>query len=267
MFPDDAPARPASGRGVSDLDRLVWTAHGDAWQAEGRLRAPFGGGAAELPGVRLMASGLPHPQWNNGDVSDPARVPLDEVRAWYAARAGGAGVPWGMRVPAGMAFGHGRRLFRKRCMALVPAGFRQVAAPSGVRIGIAGPADAGAVAGIDAAAFGEPVDRIRPWIEPHLGAAGFTVALASLDGEPVGIATAIRTDERAGACVGIFGVGVIERARRRGIGAALTSWLLERALADGATLAHLNPNDDAAARLYVRLGFVETAGLDVYADL
>jgi len=252
---------------MSDLDRRVWTAHGDAWQAEGRLRAPQGGGAADLPGVRLMASGLPHPQWNNGDVSDPALVPIEDVRAWYAARAGGAGVPWGMRVPAGMAFGHGRRLFRKRCMALAPAAFRPGATSSGVRIAVAQPADAGAVAGIDATAFGDPVDRIRPWVEPHLGAAGFTVALAALDGEPVGIATAIGTDGRAGPCVGIFGVGVSERARRRGIGGALTSWLLERAFADGATLAHLNPNDDAAARLYARLGFVESAGLDVYVDL
>ncbi|MGH6623605.1 MAG: GNAT family N-acetyltransferase, partial [Burkholderiaceae bacterium] len=62
-------------------------------------------------------------------------------------------------------------------------------------------------------------------------------------------------------------VGVLERARRRGVGSALTSWLLERAFADGATLAHLNPDSDAAARLYARLGFVETAGLDVYTDL
>ncbi len=252
---------------MNGLDRLVWTAHADAWQAEGRLRAPQGGGAAELPGVRLMASGLPHPQWNNGDVSDPALVPIDEVRAWYAARAGGGDLPWGLRVPAGRALGHGRRLFRKRCMVLVPAGLGRGAAPPGLRIVAAGPADAGVVAGIDAAAFDEPLDRIRPWVEPHLGAAGFTVALAALDGEPVGIATAIRTDERAGACVGIFGVAVVAGARRRGIGAALTSWLLERAFADGATLAHLNPNDEAAARLYAGLGFVETAGLDVYVDL
>jgi predicted GNAT family acetyltransferase len=43
--------------------------------------------------------------------------------------------------------------------------------------------------------------------------------------------------------------------------------LIERALDDGATLAHLNPDSGAAARLYARLGFRETRGLDVYADL
>ena len=252
---------------MNGLDEHVWTAHGDAWQAEGRLREPLGGGATELPGIRLMASGLPHVRWNNGDVTDPALVAVDEVRAWYAARAGGAGVPWGVCIPAGTPFGHGRLLFRKRCMGLLPGSRSSGTVPCGVRIGMATATDVDAVAHVGAAAFGEPVDRSRPWVAPHLGVPGFTVALARLDGEPVGVATAILTNDRAGSCVGIFGVGVIERARRRGIGSALTSWLLERAFAEGATLAHLNPDSDAAERLYARLGFVETAGLDVYVDL
>jgi hypothetical protein len=44
------------------------------------LRVPYGGAFAELPGIRLMASGLPHPQWNNGDVTEPALVEVDLVR-------------------------------------------------------------------------------------------------------------------------------------------------------------------------------------------
>jgi ribosomal protein S18 acetylase RimI-like enzyme len=252
---------------MNELDQLVWTAHGDAWQAQGRLRERLGGGAAMLPGIRLMASGLPHARWNNGDVSDPARVPLDDVRAWYAARAAGAGVPWGVRVPAGMPFRHGRWLFRKRCMGLRPGGHRPFETPSGVEIRIATPADATAVAAIDAEAFGDPLEMIRPWIEPHLSAPGFAVSLATLDGQAVGIATAIHTDGLAGPSVGIFGVGVLEGARRRGIASAMTAWLLERAFAEGAALAHLNPDSDAAELLYARLGFVATAGLDVYADL
>jgi hypothetical protein len=85
---------------LANLDERVWTAHADAWQAEGELRQALGGGTVELPGIRLMASGPPHAQWNNGDVTDPALVPWAEVRSWYAARADGAGVPWGVRVPA-----------------------------------------------------------------------------------------------------------------------------------------------------------------------
>jgi ribosomal protein S18 acetylase RimI-like enzyme len=252
---------------VNPLDQRVWTAHGDAWQAEGRLRASLGGGAAELPGARLMASGLPHPEWNNADVIDPALVSVEHLRAWYAERAHGAGVPWGVRVPAGHRFPHGRHLFRKRCMALLPGRLRSRAGIEGVRIRAASAADAGSVAHIDATAFEEPVDKVRPWVEPHLDASGFVVALAELDSEPAGVATAVATDGRAGHSVGVFGVAVLPRARRRGIAAAMVCWLLQRAFAEGAAFAHLNPNTDAAARLYAGLGFEETAGLDVYVDL
>ena len=40
-----------------------------------------------------------------------------------------------------------------------------------------------------------------------------------------------------------------------------------RALDDGATLAHLSPDTEDAARVYARLGFVETPGFDIYVDL
>lgn len=63
------------------------------------------------------------------------------------------------------------------------------------------------------------------------------------------------------------GVAVRPDARRRGIAAALSAWLLNRGFAWGATLAHLNPDDRAAARVYARLGFVEQYGFDVYVDL
>jgi len=252
---------------MNRLDQRVWTAQADAWQAEGRLRAARGGGVVELPGVRLMASGLPHPQWNNGDVTDASRFALDAVRAWYAARADGAGVPWGVHVPAGQPFEYGKRLFRKRCMGLERRAFRKSGSPVGVRFEAATGADLDRIAAIDAAAFGSPVESNRPWIEPHLDAPGFTVALAVLNGEAVGIATAIATDDQAGSSVAIFGVAVLEPARRRGVGGALTSWLLERAFEQGATLAHLNPDSEAAARIYARLGFEETTGLDIYTDL
>lgn len=250
-------------------DRLSARTHlaqSDVWQAEGRLRARLGGGAAELPGVRLMASGLPHAQWNNGDVTDPTLVSVADVRDWFAGRANGAGVPWGLRVPADVPFPHGRRLFRQPCMALRPADHRLSAPSPAAQIETASQADLDDITRIDAAAYGGTADGIRPWIEPQLDAAGFSIALARLGGEAVGIATAKFTDDRAGPCVGIYGVAVAERARRRGIAAALTAWLLERAWADGATLAHLNPVSEAVARLYARMGFVETAGLDIYVD-
>jgi GNAT superfamily N-acetyltransferase len=241
-------------------------------QAEGRLRTRCGGGVQSLPGVRLMASGLPHAQWNSGDVTDPAQFDLAAVRTWYAGRAGGAGVPWGMRVAAGAPFAFGRCLFRKRCMALSadqwrPPQWLDPPRRAEVRIRAAAPDDLDAVVAIDTAAFGDTPAQVRGWIGPHLSAADIAVAIAEHDDMPVGIATAIHTRDRAGPCVGLYGIAVEAHWRRRGIASALTAHLLERAFAAGSALAHLNPDDDAAAAVYARLGFVETAGMDVYVDL
>ena len=246
-----------------ELARRVWTAHADAWQEQGRLRERFGGGAAELPGVRLMASGLPHTAWNNGDVHDPALVDVEAVRAWYAER----GVSWGLRVPALLAWRHGRHLFVKRCMGLLPHQFRPAPPPAGVEIRPGKQSDLDVVAAIDAAAYGGAAADHLDGIAPMLGGGAFTYALALLDGEPVGVAYAVATNDWAGPSVGIFGVAVVEHARRRGIGAAVSSWLVERAFGAGATLAHLNPDTEEAARLYRRLGFVESPGLGIYVDV
>jgi GNAT superfamily N-acetyltransferase len=246
---------------LAQLTQRVRTAHGDAWQVQGRLREPYGGAAAELPGIRLMASGLQHPQWNNGDVTDGALVDVERVAVWYAR----LGVPWGVRVPAGEPWPHGRRLFRKRLMGLTEL----CPAPPvpGLVLRAAGPGDLEAVLHVDTVGFGSEPAAERPWIEPHLSADRATVALAVLDGRPVGTACALRSDGRAGPAAYVAGVAVLPEARRRGVGAAMSSWLVERALAAGAQLAHLQPDDDDAARVYARLGFVEVPGLDVYVDV
>jgi ribosomal protein S18 acetylase RimI-like enzyme len=228
----------------------VRTAHGDAWQVHGALRA----GAAELRGLRLMASGLGHPQWNNADVT-ALDADIAGAAEWYAER----GVPWGMRVPRELPWTHGRFLFEKRLMGLEPDAFVP-SAPADVRLAD----DLEAAIAIDAAAFGgEPA---RGWLAPQLNAPRFETALAYLDGEPVGTGYSVRSDGPAGPCLYVAGVGVLPAARRRGIGAALTSWLIARGFARGATLAHLHPDDDAAARLYARLGFVEVPGFNVFVN-
>ena len=246
---------------TADLTERVRAAHADAWQEQGRLRVAYGGGAAELQGIRLMASGLQHPQWNNGDVTDAGLVDIEQVAAWYA----GLGVPWGVRVPAGMPWRHGRLLFGKRLMGLTR--LRPPPPVPGLVVRAASPADLEAVLHVDSVGFGSDPSVERPWIEPHLSADRVTVALGLLDGQPVATAYALRSDGRAGPAVYVAGVAVLPEARRRGVGAAVSSWLVGRALGSGAQLAHLHPDDDAAARIYARLGFVEVAGFDVYVDL
>lgn len=250
-------------RAPDDLGRRVRTAHGDAWQEQGRLRAAWGGDSATLAGVRVMRSGLPHAQWNNGDVHDPRAVDLEELRAWYAEPV----VPWGVRVPADAPWAAGRHLFRKRAMGLVRPAWSPAPLPDDVALRRGVPEDLEAVTALDAAAFGDPVDQNRPWIEPLLMSERCRVVVAEAEGGLVGCATGTRSDDWAGPAVMVTGVAVAEPFRRRGIGAALTSALVEWAFSGGATLVHLNPDEDAAARLYAGLGFVEVPGFDVYVDV
>jgi GNAT superfamily N-acetyltransferase len=240
----------------------VRTAHADAWAVEGALREPYGGGSATLRGIRLMASGLPHPQWNSADVTGPG-ADLEGARAFYAER----GVRWGVRVPEGMPWTAGRHLFRMALMGLTPR--KLVAAPAvpGLTLRQAGPEDLETVLAVDTAAFGSDPDEYRPWTEPHLDAPPVTVALAVLGDEPVGTAYALRSDGAAGPAVFLAGVAVLEHARRRGIAAAMSDWLLQRAFAEGARLAHLHPDTEGAARVYSRLGFSESGALDIFVDL
>lgn len=245
------------------LTDRVRAAHGDVWQAQGRLRATLGGGAAEWPGIRLMASGIAVPQWNNADVTDPAAVDIDAVRSWYAER----GVPWGVRVPAGMSWPHGRLLFTKRNMGVLARDVRLLPEAAGLAVTEVGPADLDDFVRVDATAFAEDdPGPTREWTRPLVGAPGFRLLLARLDGLPAGVVCGVRTSGLAGESVGVLGLGVLASARRRGLGTALVSHALRWGLDTGADLAWLNPDTDGAAALYARLGFEETGGFDVYVD-
>ena len=93
-------------------------------------------------------------------------------------------------------------------------------------------------------------------------------ALASLDGEPAGTAYVLRSDGARGAERLRGRRGGAARARG-GAGSARASprgcW--SAAFERGAEIAHLNPDTDAAARIYERLGFTELPGHDIYIEL
>jgi GNAT superfamily N-acetyltransferase len=231
-------------------------------RVQGELRIPAGGATAEPRDLQLMAAGFEARGVNSGDVTGPD-PDLDAAREFYGAR----GVTWGLRVPCELPWPHGRRLFRRRVMAMPRAAFVPAPAAAGLTLRPAGPADLATVLHIDSTVFElNPVDNTR-WLEPLLAAETADVALAELEGEPAGTAHTLFSDGAGGPAVYLAGVAVLPSARRRGVGAALSSWLLERGFAAGAELAHLNPDTDEAARLYGRLGFTETPGLDVYVDL
>jgi len=200
-----------------------------------------------------------HPQWNNGDVDEPALVDVDAVRDWYANR----GLPWGLRLPLGAVWPHGHKLFTKRLMGLTPSEFRAAAPVDGLAIRVATPADLPAVLTVDAVAFEESTDLERPWLELLLAHPAVTVALAQQGGEPVATGHVTLSPGRAGPAAYVGGP-MLPAARRRGVGAALSSWLVGRGRDAGAALWHLHPDHDVAASIYRRLGFVEVDGLDIY---
>jgi GNAT superfamily N-acetyltransferase len=241
----------------------VRTAQADALAVQGELRVPWGGEAAAPRDLQLCAAGFEAAGVNSADVTGPD-PDLEAARAFYARH----GVRWGVRVPAEMPWEHGRLLFRRRLMALERAEFVAAPAVEGLELAKAGSGELDAVLQIDSSAFGLDPGENRRWLEPLLAAEErIDFALGTLGGEPVASAYSMRTDGAAGPCLYLAGVAVQASARRRGVGAAMSSWLLERGFAGGAELAHLNPDTDAAARLYGRLGFTELPGHDIYIEL
>lgn len=242
------------------------TAHADAWEELGRIHARHGidgAGADRVRGARLMASGLPHPAYNNADVVDPGAVDLEAVGAWYAER----GVPWGVRVPAGSSWTAGRHLFRKRLLGLVPEDFVAAATVPGLDVTVAGTADLAEVVEVDVAAFGGEAEGVSPWLGPILADGSAEVLLARLEGRPVAAAYVIATEGEAGPAGYLGGVGVVPAARRRGIAGDVSARLVGSALERGVGLVHCHPDHGEAARVYERIGFRPAGGLDVYVDL
>ena len=209
-----------------------------------------------------MTAGFEADGVNSGDVMGP-EPDLEAARAFYAEH----GVSWGLRVPEEMRWDHGRLLFRRRLMGLERAAFRPAASVPGLEVRVAEPEDLATALHIDSTAFALDLEENRRWLAPLVTAERVEFALASLDGVAAGTAYVLRSDGGAGPSAYLAGVAVLPGARRRGVGAGVSSWLLERAFERGAELAHLNPDTHAAARIYERLGFTELAGHDIYIEL
>ncbi|HJU03428.1 MAG TPA: hypothetical protein VJ966_19720 [Actinomycetes bacterium] len=221
------------------------TAHGDAWQGQGRLRAPYGGGVCAVRGARAMASGIRAPKWNNADVTHE-QVDLAALSAWY----GSLGVPWGLRVPLEIPLTAGAPLFVKRCMGLLASraepGLRRLDRAGGVRVRRVGAEERDRFVALEVAAFGEDPATARAWLAPQFGVAGFDHWVAEHAGTTVGIATSVRSDELAGPAVMLTGVAALPGADARLVKARLAAHLSAQAApaGPGATLVHLYPDDD-----------------------
>jgi len=222
------------------------------------------GGSARFGAVEVLAIGVDAPYFNSVFVADPATRPEDVVAGldWVEAR----GLPAMVRVLEGLdpvlrptveATGLTAHPLPLPVMALAPIPAKPQAAPPGVEIR-AGRSDLFD----DFHVALESDDVIRQVFGPGVIAdADVRLAVAYLDGEPVSCGAAIRS----GSTVGLYAVATIERARRRGIGRAV-SWAAIEAGREawGGTIAVLQ-SSDVGLPVYRSMGFEEVAGYYLYA--
>jgi ribosomal protein S18 acetylase RimI-like enzyme len=114
----------------------------------------------------------------------------------------------------------------------------------GTAVGAAGP---DALAGLAAEL---PPQRLA-FMRDRLATGRTVTVVARLGGQPV----AVGSHQPVGAVTEVVGVATLPAMRRRGLGAAVTSLLVQDAGARGITTVFLSAGDVAVARVYARLGF------------
>ncbi|MFH8477820.1 GNAT family N-acetyltransferase [Streptomyces sp. NPDC018055] len=98
---------------------------------------------------------------------------------------------------------------------------------------------------------GEPELGTITWLRTAAAGDG-VAALAVLDGAPAGAGGCSVPIDRLSELVGL---AVAAPFRRRGIGAALSAWLTERALDQGCRAVCLEPGDADVERIYASIGY------------
>jgi ribosomal protein S18 acetylase RimI-like enzyme len=156
-------------------------------------------------------------------------------------------------------------------LALKPAALRPVPRSAGVELRLVGPDDdLATITAVAQVGFAHPGTATGPvgaealtqaaarrdpealGFERARLASGLTVmAVALLDGQPV----AVGSHQPVGPLTEVVGVATLPVWRRRGLGAAVTAFLVKDAGRRGAEAVFLSAGDDAVARVYERLGF------------
>ncbi len=164
--------------------------------------------------------------------------------------------------PTMLAAVQGTGLPVRRCPLLVLDGEPAGALPPGYELRLLGPADgdlpraAHAVAAVAAVAFGgsvppPPTTADLRALQDDLATGAIARALVTDGSGPVAVGSA----QRSGDVVELVGIATARAARGRGLGGALTAALATAALDAGAEVVFLAAGDDAAARVYERVGF------------
>ncbi len=220
----------------------------------------------EIDGLVLCFSNLADPALNSIAV---ARAPDDPERAMASAdlEFERRGQPLGIDLQVGR---HPAldRVVRSMGLALIIerpgmvvglSDLSPIPIPAGIEIRpVVDDLGARAVVSVGTDAFGDdPEIGLAFYGAGAYGVEGARVFLAWDGIQPVGMSAGYL---HRGA-VGVMGVGVVPRARRRGLGAAITAHAA-RAF-DGADLAWLHPTPEARA-VYERIGFRRVADYEVW---
>jgi GNAT superfamily N-acetyltransferase len=222
--------------------------------------------ALEVDGLVVLVANVPAPEVNGVVVE---REPADALGAFLAAQdlLEARGRIFGADIQAGRhpsvdgavrALGL-RQLFRRPGMAVGVADVREGPVPDGVVIRrVETTTDAMAFAAVDVEAFDDPPEVAERFYAAGLVGLPNVAAFVAWDGpEPIGMAAAYLHE----GSVGLLGVGVVPRARRRGVGVAITS-RAARAF-PSADLAWLHPTGSSRP-MYERMGFRPVSTWEVW---
>jgi len=183
---------------------------------------------------------------------------VDAVRERRRSRGLGEDLEWVHETtPSLLAAARASGLTVEECPLLVLDPSRLPSRSSETAVKVLGPDDdLDSVVGAVGAAFGEtdevaprPTERQRSAIR-----AGLLAMVGAYDEQ--GAVVGGGSHSPRGSTTELMGIGVLPRARRQGVGAALTHALVDDARARGVTTIFLSAQDDAVARVYERVGFV-----------
>ncbi|HEX7248503.1 MAG TPA: GNAT family N-acetyltransferase [Actinomycetota bacterium] len=249
---------------VDDAERLA-----QGVVAAERLRRAHVAGAEvlEIDGLVLTLANLPDPALSSVVVEqepNDAIAALHEAERAFTQRAMQFGIDLQRhrhpRVDEAVGSMGLRRIIERPGMAIDPRALEERPAPDGFEIReVRAPGDADALVQVGVLAFGDTPEVGRAFYgSTALAASDDVRSLVAWRGdEPVGIASAYLHR----ATTGVMGVGVVPSARRRGLGAALTT-CAARSFA-GTDLVWLHPSDEARS-MYERLGFRRVSDWEVW---
>ena len=193
-----------------------------------------------------------------GLTADVTAADVDAVRERRRSSGAGEDLEWVHETtPSLLAAARASGLTVEECPLLVLDPSRLAAGSSSAAVKILGPDDdLDSVVGAVGAAFGgtdevvpRPTERQRSAMR-----AGLLAMVGAYDEQ--GAVVGGGSHSPRGITTELMGIGVLPRARRRGVGAALTHALVDDARARGVTTIFLSAQDDAVARVYERVGFV-----------